>query len=67
MVCVSPKTTKTPDPIRKFHSSFRILVPTAGLEPARPYSREILSLMCLPFHHVGTQLGGATIAIIGPV
>ena len=31
------------------------LVPSAGLEPARPYSREILSLLCLPFHHEGTD------------
>ena len=30
------------------------VVPSAGLEPARPYSREILSLLCLPFHHEGT-------------
>jgi hypothetical protein len=29
------------------------LVPAAGLEPARPYGQEILSLQCLPFHHAG--------------
>lgn len=28
------------------------LVPGAGLEPAR-HKREILSLLCLPFHHPG--------------
>ncbi len=28
------------------------MVRTAGLEPARPYGQEILSLRCLPFHHV---------------
>jgi len=28
------------------------LVPEAGLEPAR-HKREILSLLCLPFHHPG--------------
>ena len=42
------------------------MVPAAGLEPARPYGREILSLMCLPFHHAGSHAGLAicrTIAI----
>ncbi|MEN9850848.1 MAG: hypothetical protein RL128_1011 [Pseudomonadota bacterium] len=29
------------------------LVPKAGLEPARPFGLEILSLLCLPFHHSG--------------
>ena len=29
------------------------LVPVAGLEPARYCYREILSLLCLPFHHTG--------------
>ena len=28
-------------------------MPAAGLEPAWPCGREILSLMCLPFHHAG--------------
>ena len=27
------------------------LVPGAGLEPARAYALQILSLVCLPFHH----------------
>ena len=31
------------------------LVPAAGLEPARPSGPEILSLLCLPFHHAGTH------------
>ena len=42
------------------------VVPAAGLEPARPYGQEILSLMCLPFHHAGSHAGLAicrTIAI----
>ena len=29
------------------------LVPAAGLEPARRFRLEILSLLCLPFHHAG--------------
>ena len=29
------------------------VVPAAGLEPARPSGLEILSLLCLPFHHAG--------------
>ena len=36
-----------------------LLVPAAGLEPARPFGLEILSLLCLPFHHAG---GGATLS-----
>ena len=28
-------------------------MPAAGLEPARPFGLEILSLLCLPFHHAG--------------
>ena len=31
-------------------------MPGAGLEPARPYGQEILSLSCLPFHHPGAPL-----------
>ena len=31
------------------------LVPEAGLEPARVYTRGILSPLCLPFHHPGGQ------------
>ena len=31
----------------------RGVVPKAGLEPARPFGLEILSLLCLPFHHSG--------------
>ena len=40
-------------PLYECKSSGKV-VPSAGLEPARPYSREILSLLCLPFHHEGT-------------
>ena len=29
------------------------MVPAAGLEPARDESPQILSLLCLPFHHAG--------------
>ena len=36
----------------------RILVRTAGLEPARSYEQEILSLWCLPFHHVRSGAWG---------
>ena len=31
-----------------------VVVPAAGLEPARPLSLRILSPLCLPFHHAGT-------------
>ena len=37
------------------------MVPGAGLEPTRPCGREILSLLCKPFHHPGT----GQIVIIG--
>ena len=30
-----------------------ILVPVTGLEPVQYCYREILSLLCLPFHHTG--------------
>ena len=30
-------------------------MPPARLELARPFSREILSLLCLPFHHGGMR------------
>src|SRR6056297_3491759 len=33
------------------------VVPAAGLEPARPCGLEILSLLCLPFHHAGLERG----------
>ena len=29
------------------------VVPVTGLEPVRHCCREILSLLCLPFHHTG--------------
>ena len=29
------------------------MVPAARLELARPFSRQILSLLCLPFHQAG--------------
>jgi hypothetical protein len=34
------------------------LVPVAGLEPAQYCYREILSLLCLPFHHTGGDWQG---------
>lgn len=34
------------------------MVPAAGLEPARPFGLEILSLLCLPFHHAGSGMTG---------
>ena len=37
------------------------VVPAAGFEPARPCGLEILSLLCLPFHHAG--LRGWTISV----
>ena len=36
------------------------VVPAARLELARPFSRQILSLLCLPFHQAGT---GGTITL----
>ena len=33
--------------------SFFFVVPEAGLEPARGFPRQILSLMRLPFRHSG--------------
>ncbi len=30
------------------------MVPAARLELARPFDRQILSLLCLPFHQAGT-------------
>lgn len=38
-----------------------MLVPGAGVEPARPFGQGILSPVCLPFHHPGgrgAQNGG---------
>ena len=32
---------------------FYRMVPVTGLEPVRYCYREILSLLCLPFHHTG--------------
>ena len=30
----------------------------AGLEPARPTGQQILSLLCLPFHHISIEKVG---------
>lgn len=30
------------------------MVPVTGLEPVQHHCREILSLLCLPFHHTGS-------------
>jgi hypothetical protein len=35
------------------HRIRRIVVPGAGVEPAHPYEREILSLLCLPISPPG--------------
>lgn len=35
-----------------------VLVPAAGLEPARPSGLGILSPLCLPFHHAGGESAG---------
>ncbi len=32
-----------------------MVVPAARLELARPFDRQILSLLCLPFHQAGTR------------
>ena len=32
------------------------LVPLRGIEPLSPFRRQILSLLCLPFHHRGGSL-----------
>ena len=32
-----------------------VVVPAAGLEPARPFGLRILSPVCLPFHQAGTR------------
>ena len=34
-----------------------LLVPGAGLEPACPFRRQILNLLCIPFHHPGNIFG----------
>ena len=39
--------------IMKRRNSLICMVPGAGIEPARPYSREILSLLCLPISPPG--------------
>ena len=33
-----------------------VVVPRAGLEPARPFGLGILSPLCLPFHHRGNYV-----------
>ena len=40
-----------------------VLVPGAGIEPARPYDREILSLLCLPISPPGQMEGVDQIAV----
>ena len=40
-----------------------ILVPGAGVEPAHPYEREILSLLCLPISPPGRIAGLQQIAV----
>ncbi len=40
-----------------------LLVPGAGVEPAHPYEREILSLLCLPISPPGRMEGVHQIAV----
>ena len=40
-----------------------MLVPGAGVEPAHPYEREILSLLCLPISPPGRIAGLQQIAV----
>ena len=40
-----------------------LLVPGAGVEPAHPYEREILSLLCLPISPPGRIAGLQQIAV----
>ena len=43
------------------------MVPVTGLEPVRYRYREILSLLCLPFHHTGGYRQHLIYHIPGPV
>ena len=43
------------------------VVPVTGLEPVRHCCREILSLLCLPFHHTGGYRQHLIYHIPGPV
>lgn len=38
-------------------------VPEAGLEPARPYGRKILSLLRLPFRHSGESASQSLVLV----
>ena len=42
----------TKNPSISHHNTLKLLVRTAGLEPALPYEKQILSLLRLPFRHV---------------
>ena len=37
-----------------YSAIFKNVVPVTGLEPVQYCYREILSLLCLPFHHTGS-------------
>ena len=37
-----------------YSAIFILVVPVTGLEPVQYRYREILSLLCLPFHHTGS-------------
>lgn len=39
--------------VKESECKLLILMPRAGLEPARPFDPRILSPVCLPFHHPG--------------
>ena len=42
--------------IKENRIGFYVMVPGAGLEPARPFGQEILSLQCLPIPPPGRAL-----------
>ena len=48
-----------------FRNHAIILVPRAGLEPARGCPRRILSPLRLPFRHLGLSIRGADQVILG--
>jgi hypothetical protein len=45
--------------------SLRVLVPRAGLEPARGCPRRILSPLRLPFRHLGRRFAARITVILG--
>ena len=47
----------SPTSYQLLYSAIFNLVPVTGLEPVQYRYREILSLLCLPFHHTGSIIG----------